>query len=121
MTTVKEVAEMLGVSVRTLQYYDRVGLLKPARSKAGYRLYSEQDIQKLQQIISYRDMEFSLQEIEMLISGGLSQKERGEMFKAQYHKLIAKRDRLDEQIELLQGLVVHYEFGGEVGIDSDAT
>lgn len=62
--TVGELARLMGVSVRTLQYYDREGLLKPSSmSEGGRRLYSAKDIVKLHQILSFKYLGFSLEEI----------------------------------------------------------
>ncbi|MDC0723510.1 MerR family transcriptional regulator [Nannocystis bainbridge] len=62
--TVKQVASIAGVSVRTLHHYDEIGLLRPSgRSSAGYRLYSEADLSRLQQVLFFRALEFPLQEI----------------------------------------------------------
>ncbi len=61
---VGELAKKMGVSVRTLQYYDREGILKPtAISEGGRRLYSDQDMVKLHQILSFKSLGFSLEEI----------------------------------------------------------
>lgn len=61
---VKDVARLAGVSVRTLHYYDEVGLLRPhGRSAAGYRIYSETDLLRLQQIVIRRELGFPLEEI----------------------------------------------------------
>jgi MerR family transcriptional regulator, thiopeptide resistance regulator len=61
---VGDLAKQTGVSVRTLHYYDEIGLLSPShRTEAGYRLYSQQDIIRLQQIVSLRQIGFSLEEI----------------------------------------------------------
>ena len=61
---VGELAKRTGVSVRTLHYYDEIGLLSPShRSEAGYRLYSAEDIARLQQIKSLRQLGFRLEEI----------------------------------------------------------
>lgn len=66
--TVKRVAAMSGVSVRTLHYYDETGLLKPARHRAnGYRLYEEPQLLMLQQILFYRELGFELKEIERIL------------------------------------------------------
>jgi len=55
---------MAGVSVRTLHYYDQTGLLKPSvRTEAGYRLYGEKELLRLQQILFYKELDFPLQEI----------------------------------------------------------
>ena len=62
--TVGEVARLAGISVRTLHHYDEVGLLSPSgRSGAGYRLYSDDDLAMLQQVLFYRELGFSLEEI----------------------------------------------------------
>jgi DNA-binding transcriptional MerR regulator len=58
--TVGEVARLAGVSVRTLHHYDEVGLLPPSgRSEAGYRLYSPTDLERLRQILFYRELDFA--------------------------------------------------------------
>ena len=62
--TVREVSRKTGVSVRTLQYYDQIGLLRPKeRTGAGYRQYDEESLKKLQQILLFRSLEFPLKEI----------------------------------------------------------
>ncbi|MDC0672883.1 MerR family transcriptional regulator [Nannocystis radixulma] len=62
--TVSQVASIAGVSVRTLHHYDEIGLLSPSgRSTAGYRLYSDADLSRLQQVLFFRALEFPLQEI----------------------------------------------------------
>ncbi|HLL50766.1 MAG TPA: MerR family transcriptional regulator [Thermomicrobiales bacterium] len=61
---VGQLAELAGVTVRTLHHFDRIGLLKPSgRTHAGYRLYGESDLQRLQQILLYRELGFPLEEI----------------------------------------------------------
>lgn len=68
MMTIKEVSELSGVSVRTLQYYDNIGLLPPAkRSEAGYRLYDEASLERLQQILLFRELEFPIADIERIL------------------------------------------------------
>ena len=55
MKTVKEVSKLAGVSIRTLRYYDEIGLLKPtATTEAGYRLYSDKDLERLQEIMFFK-------------------------------------------------------------------
>jgi DNA-binding transcriptional MerR regulator len=62
--SVKQLADLAGVSVRTLHLYDEIGLLKPAtRTEAGYRLYGETELLRLQQILFYKLLDFPLQEI----------------------------------------------------------
>ncbi len=60
MMTVHEVSKLTGVSVRTLQYYDKIGLLPPAKyTDAGYRLYDKAALSRLQQILLFGELEFS--------------------------------------------------------------
>lgn len=67
--TVGEVARISHVSVRTLHHYDGIGLLTPSgRSAAGYRLYSEEDLRRLQQILFYRELEFGLDGIARILA-----------------------------------------------------
>lgn len=66
--TVRQVAKMAGVSVRTLHHYDHIGLLRPAtRTEAGYRLYEEADLLRLQQILFFKVLGFSLADIERIL------------------------------------------------------
>ena len=68
MKTVKEVSCLTGVSVRTLHHYDAIGLLKPTKiTEAGYRLYDGAALQRLQAILFFRELEFSLQEIKAIL------------------------------------------------------
>ena len=67
--TVKKLAELAGVSVRTLHYYDEVGLLKPeSRSQSGYRRYGEEAAVRLQQIMFFRELGFGLDDIKKIVS-----------------------------------------------------
>ncbi len=66
--SIGKTAKMLGVSVRTLRYYDDIDLVKPAEvSESGYRFYSQNEISTLQQIMFYRELEFSLDEIKKIL------------------------------------------------------
>ncbi len=68
MMTVNEVSKLTGVSVRTLQYYDKIGLLHPTGyTQAGYRLYDDTTLEKLQQILLFRELEFPLKDIKKII------------------------------------------------------
>jgi DNA-binding transcriptional MerR regulator len=68
MRTVREVAELAGVTVRALHHYDEIGLLKPSgRSEGGYRLYSHGDLLRLQEIVAWRQLGFSLREVQELV------------------------------------------------------
>ncbi len=65
---IKDISQMTGLSIRSLQYYDDIGLLKPAqRSESGYRLYSEQDLIRLQQVVTLKFLGFSLYSIKEIL------------------------------------------------------
>lgn len=71
MLTVGQVAQSLGVTVRTLYHYDEIGLLSPSeRSAAGYRLYTDEDLTRLQNVVVYRRLGFPLEQIGDLLDGG---------------------------------------------------
>ena len=68
MMTVNEVSKLTGVSIRTLQYYDTIGLLKPdGYTASGYRLYDDTALERLQQILLFKELEFPLKEIKRII------------------------------------------------------
>ena len=68
MRTVKEISDLTGISVRTLHYYDEIGLLKPTeKSDAGYRLYDDKALETLQQILFFREFDISLKEIKAVL------------------------------------------------------
>ncbi len=65
---IKEVADMAGISVRMLHHYDKIGLLDPESvSAAGYRLYSDENLDRLQQILFFKELNFPLQEIKIIL------------------------------------------------------
>ena len=68
MKTVKEVSKITGVSIRTLRYYDEIGLLKPTGlTEAGYRLYDNKAIEKLQEIMFFKELEIPLTDIKKIM------------------------------------------------------
>lgn len=68
MKTVREVADLAGITVRALHHYDEIGLLRPTqRTDAGYRLYSHEDLQRLQEILGWQQLGFSLREVQTLL------------------------------------------------------
>ena len=87
MMTVNEVSKLSGISVRTLHYYDQIGLLHPDQvSEAGYRLYGQASLERLQQILLFRQLEFPLKEIKDIIDSPDFNKE----------------EALDQQIQMLR-------------------
>ena len=68
MKSISQIAKLTGVSPRTLQYYDEIGLLKPSKLTAsGYRLYGEEALQTLQQILFFKELGFQLKEIDEIL------------------------------------------------------
>ncbi len=64
--TIKKLAEIAGISTRTLRYYDEIGLLKPYKiNDSNYRIYNEKNVNKLQQIMFYRSLDFPLEKIKI--------------------------------------------------------
>lgn len=103
MRTVKEVAELTGVSVRTLQYYDEIGVFKPSKvTEAGYRLYDDEALNTLQQILFCKELDFPLKEIKSIMEDPDFSK--AEAFRQQKALLSAKRDRLNRMLSLLYKL-----------------
>ncbi|MBV7272501.1 MerR family transcriptional regulator [Clostridium sp. PL3] len=92
--TVQKLANLAGVSTRTLRYYDEIGLLKPARiSSSGYRIYGKNEIDKLQLILFYRELGINLESIQDIITS--SSFERSKALKEHHQKLLGKRKQLD--------------------------
>jgi len=94
---IHEVSEIAGVSVRTLQYYDSINLLKPSSyTDAGYRLYDEESLGKLQQILFFKELEFPLKEIKEII--GSDNFDRNKALEQQIELLTLKKKRLEDLI-----------------------
>ncbi len=103
MRTISQVAELTGISTRTLQYYDEIGLLKPTElTKSGYRLYDDEAMQKLQQILFFKELGFKLKEIKEILQK--PDFDRIKAFKRQKELLLLKRNRTDRLIQLLSRL-----------------
>lgn len=103
MKTVKEVAKLTGVSIRTLQYYHEVGVFMPTEiTDAGYRLYDDDALKTLQQILFFKELDFQLKEIKEIMENPKYNKL--EAFKKQKELIKAKRDRLDGLLCLLEKL-----------------
>ena len=97
MKTVKEVSKLTGVSVRTLHHYDAIGLLKPSRiTDAGYRLYDDTALARLQSILLFRQLQFPLKEIRGILDA--PQFDPKDALNAQIELLELQRKHLDELI-----------------------
>lgn len=103
MKTVRQVSALAGVSVRTLHHYDAIGLLKPtAVSPAGYRLYDDTALARLQQILLFRELEFPLREIQDILDS--PNYTLGQALEQQIGLLTLKKERLERLIDLAQGI-----------------
>ena len=103
MMTVHEVSRLTGVSIRTLQYYDRIGLLHPADyTDAGYRLYDDAALETLQQILLFRELEFPLRDIRRIIQNPAFDRQKA--LDQQISLLELKREHLDNLIALARGI-----------------
>ena len=97
MRTVKEISDLTGISVRTLHYYDEIGLLKPTeKSEAGYRLYDDKALETLQQILFFREFDIPLKEIKAVIENPVL--EKNQILQMQRKMLVAKKERMERLI-----------------------
>lgn len=98
---IQEVADLTGTTVRTLRYYDEIGLLPPSRiTPAGYRLYDEASLETLQQILFFRELDFPLENIRRIMDD--PHYDRKQALAHQKELLCQKRDRLNGLIDLLE-------------------
>ncbi|WP_264740160.1 MerR family transcriptional regulator [Cytobacillus firmus] len=92
--TVQKLAQLAGVSSRTLRYYDEIGILKPARTNSsGYRIYGQKEVDRLQQILFYRELGISLDQIKEIITAPAF--DAADALKEHREKLLEKRKQLD--------------------------
>lgn len=99
MLTVHEVSRLTGVSVRALQYYDKIGLLPPAGyTDAGYRLYDDTALERLQQILFFKELEFPLKDIKKIMEN--PDYDRSKALKQQIEFLLLKKEHIENLIDL---------------------
>ena len=102
---IKEFAEFTGVSVRTLHYYDEIGLLMPAfvDKATGYRFYDENSLLRMQEILFYRELDFSLKSIGDILSS--PDYDKNKALKEQKQLLTLKKERLERLISAIDGVM----------------
>ncbi len=115
MMTVKAVSRLTGVSIRTLQYYDKIGLLRAAAyTESGYRLYDDAALERLQQILLFRELEFPLKDIRRILeSPGY---DRRKALEQQVRLLELKKEHIENLIVLARGI----QITGETSMDFSA-
>ena len=104
MRTVKEISDVTGISVRTLHYYDEIGLLKPTeKSEAGYRLYDDKALETLQQILFFREFDIPLKEIKAVMNDPAL--ERNQILQMQRKMLLAKKERMERLVSSIDDIL----------------
>ena len=103
MRTVNEVSKLTGVSIRTLHYYDEIGLLSPTSiTEAGYRLYDDTALERLQHIMLFRELEFPLKDIKEIVNG--SNFDRNKALEQQIQLLTLKKEHIENLIIFARGI-----------------
>ena len=103
MRTVHEVSKLTGVSIRTLHYYDQIGLLSPTSiTEAGYRLYDDTALERLQHIMLFRELQFPLKDIKEIING--SNFDRNKALEQQITLLTLKKEHIENLITFARGI-----------------
>jgi DNA-binding transcriptional MerR regulator len=101
LLTIKDIVEITGTTTRTLHYYDKINLLKPSRKlENGYRVYDRNDLENLQTILFFKEMDLTLKEISDIMK--LSKQEQRKILEMHYQTLILKQQRLGTIINALQ-------------------
>lgn len=101
--TVNEVSKLTGVSIRTLQYYDKIGLLKPtAYTDSGYRQYDDTALEQLQQILLFRELEFPLKDIKKIMNS--PDYDKSKALEQQIELLTLKKEHIENLILLARGI-----------------
>lgn len=107
---VKKVADLVGISVRTLHHYDAIGLLTPAETTdSGYRIYSSEDMETLQQILFFRELGFPLQQIKEIIDSPAFDWEEALLMHRKI--LFKKRGQIDQMIQTIDKTIKHKKGG----------
>ena len=104
MRTVKEISELTGISVRTLHYYDEIGLFKPTiKSEARYRLYDDKALETLQQILFFREFDISLKEIKAVMDN--PSLDTNQILLIQRKMLVSKKERMERLIASIDDIL----------------
>ncbi len=109
--SIKELADLSGISTRTLRYYDEIGLLTPKRDESNlYRVYGEEEVDRLQQILFYRELDVSLNDIQQLLSS--PDFDRKSVLQEHLLALLRKKSQLEQLIHNLNSTIAAME--GEI-------
>lgn len=106
MYMINEISKLTGVSIRSLHHYDEIGLLVPSkRTESNYRMYSEEDVERLYQILLFKELDFPLQEIKRLLYDEEFDKQKA--LKMQRELIVQKKNRLEKIIESIDSRIVN--------------
>ena len=106
---INEVSKITGVSLRTLHYYDKIGLLVPAKLENGYRVYSNDDLNKLQKILFYKYLNFKLSDIANIIENN---NDSLVILKEQHKLLLKEKQKIENVIKTIEKTIKDYK--GEI-------
>ncbi len=114
--TISKLAKLANVSARTLRYYDEINLLKPARiNSSGYRIYGQNEVDRLQQILFFRELDVDLETIISIMND--PKFDQTKALQQHYKELLQKRARLDKLIESIEKTIAHEK--GEIFMQND--
>ncbi|MCD5002561.1 MerR family transcriptional regulator [Enterococcus saccharolyticus] len=106
--TIKKIAQLSGVSARTLRYYDEIDLLKPSRvNSSNYRIYGQKEVDRLQQILFYRELDMKLEEIKEILDNPDFNVEQA--LRSHQEQLLERRNEIDRLLTTVQQTMKHYK------------
>ena len=109
MKKISEVAEELNVSLRTLRYYDQIGLVSPERTEGRYRMYNESDVDRIRKIIEYRETDMPISKITKILDDpGCNEKD---VLKEHLMVLTERQEELERYIDFTKELIEVKESG----------
>lgn len=107
--TVKEMSELANVTIKTLHHYHKIGLLLPCKvSETGYRLYGMKELERLQEILFYRELDFPLKKIKQILDG---KPDRLSVLSEQRKLILARKQRLEQLVQTLDVSIEHTRKG----------
>ena len=111
---INEVAKVSGVSSRTLHYYDKIGLLKPTKLENGYRGYTENDLDKLQQILFYKFLGFKLSKIAEILN---NKSNHLEILEEQRQLILKEKSRYEQILNTIENTIKSHKGEGNMSIE----
>lgn len=111
---INEVAKVSGVSSRTLHYYDKIGLLKPTKLENGYRGYTANDLDKLQQILFYKFLGFKLSKIAEILN---NKSNHLEILEEQRQLILKEKSRYEQILNTIENTIKSHKGEGNMSIE----